>query len=234
MTALARRLDTPDRLEPADDTILAALPHIRRELEPGQYLVRDQGHPKYCCFLLSGFTIRHKFVGDGARQIVAINLPGDFVDLQHVLLETADHNVEALTACSVALIDAAALVDGAFASPAIGKALWRHSLVEASIFREWMANIGRRDGRARTAHLLCEVGVRRETAGLGARAQFELPMTQEQLGDALGLTAVHVNRSLRGLEAEGLIARTRRSVTVLDWNGLAAAADFDPAYLHHR
>lgn len=120
----------------------------------------------------------------------------------------------------------------AFADPAIGKLLWTESLIEASLFREWIVNIGRRDARSRTAHLLCELALRREIAGLGPRAGFALPMTQEQLGDALGLTAVHVNRTLKTLQAETLIRRSKRAVMIADWDGLSAVGDFTSNYLH--
>jgi CRP-like cAMP-binding protein len=105
-------------------------------------------------------------------------------------------------------------------------------LVDASIFREWTLNVGRRDARTRTAHLLCEFAMRLEVAGLGEQFDYELPMTQDQLADALGLTPVHVNRTLKALEAEGLIERTRRSVRIVNWKALANVGDFDPNYLH--
>jgi CRP-like cAMP-binding protein len=219
-------------LSPADAHAVATLPHIVREFEAGQYLLREGDKPKYCSILLRGFAYRHKFVGDGGRQIVSIHIPGDLVDLQNVLLDEADHNIQTLTGASFAAIECEVVMDLAFRNPTIGKALWRESLIEASIFREWIANVGRRDARARTAHLLCELAVRREAAGLGARETYELPMTQEQLGDALGLTAVHVNRTLKTLQDEGLINRSKRSVTVAHWDRLREAADFTTGYLH--
>ena len=111
-------------------------------------------------------------------------------------------------------------------------AMWYDTLVDGSVFREWILNIARREAKARIAHVLCEFGVRLEALGMGSRCSYEFPMTQEQLGDATGLTSVHVSRSLRSLEEEGLIARTMRYVAVDDWGRLQALADFDPAYLH--
>ena len=110
--------------------------------------------------------------------------------------------------------------------------MWYETLVEASIFREWTLNVGRRDARSRMAHLLCEFALRLEMAGLGERDGYNLPMTQEQLADTLTLTAVHVNRTLMSLGEEGMIARTQRSVQILDWERLMEIGDFDPAYLH--
>jgi CRP-like cAMP-binding protein len=110
--------------------------------------------------------------------------------------------------------------------------MWYETLVEASIFREWTLNVGRRDARTRAAHLLCEFALRLEAAGLGERGSYELPMTQEQLADAMGLTPVHTNRTLMSLGEDGLISRTQRAVRINDWHKLMAVGDFDPAYLH--
>jgi CRP-like cAMP-binding protein len=110
--------------------------------------------------------------------------------------------------------------------------LWFDAFVEASIFRERIANIARRDARARVAHLLCELGVRLEAAGLGDKLAFKLPMTQENLGDCTGLTSVHVNRTLKGLQLSGDITRSMRDVAIADWDKLSRTADFDEGYLH--
>lgn len=229
---VARRLDTRFALD--DDAVQAILrvPHRLRTLKPSEYFLRESQRPLHSTIVVEGYVYRHKLVGDGGRQIVAIHLPGDFVDLQNILLDEADHNIQALTHASLCEFPHAEMLDLAFRHPTIGKALWREALVEASLFREWITNIGRRDARARVAHLLCELAVRHEAAELGSRRSFELPMTQEQIGDALALTAVHVNRTLRVLEADGLIRRSKRAVMVGDWRRLRAAADFDPQYLH--
>jgi CRP-like cAMP-binding protein len=116
--------------------------------------------------------------------------------------------------------------------PAVGHAILVKILVEASIFREWVLNVGRRDSRMRLAHLLCELGVRLEAEGLAEDYGYELPMTQEQLADALGLTPVHVNRTLKALEEEGLIVRSKRSVSFPDWKRLRLVGDFNQRYLH--
>ncbi|MGH6614819.1 Crp/Fnr family transcriptional regulator [Sphingomonas sp.] len=211
---------------------LRALSLVTRTYEPSQYLLREGDRPKHCSFLRSGFVYRHKIVGNGGRQIVAIHLEGDFVDVQNILLTESDHNIQALTMTKVLCISREDLVAVSLAHPSLARALWRESLLEASIMREWVANVGRRDARSRTAHMLCELAIRQEAAGIGPREAFDLPMTQEQLGDALGLTAVHINRTLKSLEAAALIARSKRSVTVTDWHGLQRVADFTSGYLH--
>lgn len=219
-------------LDPEAAAAIVQLPFTMRSYEANQYVLREGDRPRVSVFLRSGVVFGHKIVANGGRQIVAIHIAGDFVDAQNILLGESDHNIQTLTPVCVLSIANEILLDAAVTYPSIAKALWRNALKDASVTREWVANIGRRDGRARTAHMLCELAVRYEAAGLGARTAFDLPMTQEQLGDALGLTAVHVNRTLKSLEAEGLIVRDKRSVSIASWNGLQRAGDFTSSYLH--
>lgn len=219
-------------LDESDEQALLALPHRVREFSPQHYLVRERETATHCCVMLSGFAIRQKVVGGGTRQIVSIHMKGDLVDLQNSILGVADHSVQMLTKGQVALIPREHVKQLALDHPRVGMAMWQDTLVDASIFREWIANVGRRNAYARIAHLLCEFSLRLEVAGLGKVTNYLLPMTQEQLADAVGLTPVHVNRTLKTLEAEDLIGRRQRMVTIGDWQRLADAGDFDPTYLH--
>jgi CRP-like cAMP-binding protein len=185
--------------------------------------------------MLSGFAIRHKIVASGARQIVAMHIKGDIVDLQNSFLGVADHSVQVLTESDVAFIPREAVRKLAVERPKVGMAMWHDTLVDASVFREWIANVGRRDAHTRLAHLLCEFSLRLKVAGLGEETNYELPLTQEQLADCTGLTSVHVNRTLKALEADNLIERRNsRTITIGDWRKLADAGDFDSTYLHLR
>jgi CRP-like cAMP-binding protein len=220
-------------LDQADEQALLDLPYRTKRIERLGYIIREREATTHSCLLLSGFVIRHKIVGDGARQIVAIHMKGDMVDLQNSFLKVADHSVQVLTDCEVAFIPRDEIRKLAFARPNIGMAMWFDTLVDASVFREWIANVGRRDARTRIAHLLCEFSLRLEVAGLGEATDYQLPMTQEQIADTTGLTAVHVNRTVKALESEGLITRkSSRSVTIGNWKKLAEAGDFDSNYLH--
>jgi len=219
-------------LDEQDQRAVLSLPHSTKRLGAHQYIVRDGEKPTHSCLLLRGFAYRHKVTGEGGRQIMSIHMKGDVVDLQNSLLRRSDHNVQALTNIDVAYIPVECVRELAFDRPNVGKAMWYETLVDASIFREWTLNVGRRDARTRTGHMLCEFAMRLKVAGLGEQLDYELPMTQEQLADALGLTPVHVNRTLKALEAEGLIERTRRSVKIVNWKALASVGDFDPNYLH--
>jgi CRP-like cAMP-binding protein len=220
MPLLNRLLLRVDLTQSDKDAVLA-LPQSVRELAPGEHLVRQGDRPSHCCLMISGFTVREKDVATGARQILAVHMAGEMVDLQNVLLERSDHDVRSLTQAKVVIIPRTALEE-----------FWLETLVDASVFREWIANVGRRDARARIAHLLCEFAVRLEAAGLAETGSYELPMSQDQLADAVAMTPVHVNRTLMALGKEKLIERDRRSVRISNWEKLAEAADFDPGYLH--
>ena len=216
----------------ADKAALLALPFTVRHLKPAYHVVWDGDKPQYCCLLIHGFAYRHKIVRDGKKQIFSLHMDGDLIDLQNSLLGRADHNVETLTDCDVAMIPVDAIRKIAFDRPAIGMAMWYDTLVEGSIFREWIANIGRRTARARIAHLICEFATRLKAAHLGDPDGFTVPMSQEWISDAVSLTSIHVNRVLKSLQADGLIHRSRRWIEIRDWDGLAEAGDFNPAYLH--
>ena len=219
-------------LDDADCEAVLGLPHSIRSRRASEFIVREGDRPIDSCLLLSGYAYRHKIAGNGGRQIFSIHMKGDVVDLHNSILRRADHNVQALTDIEIALIPVQAIKQLAADRPQVGQAMWYETLVDAAIFREWTLNVGRRDARARTAHLLCEFALRLQVAGLGEKSDFELPMTQEQLGDALALTSVHINRTLKALAASGLIARTKRSVHVLDFAELARVGDFQDSYLH--
>jgi CRP-like cAMP-binding protein len=227
-----RKLEQRALLSQEDRDAFHRLPFYIKSLSQNSYIIREQDLTKNCSILLSGFAFRSKVVGDGGRQILSVHVPGDMLDLQHAFLGVADHSIQMLTAGDVAYVTAEAVQDLAFAYPAIGRAMWLETLVEGSIFREWIANIGRRDARTRVAHLLCEIAIRLQSAGMMTGNRYELPMTQEQIGDATGLTSVHVNRTLQSLRKEGLITRDKRAIQIKDWKTLSAVGDFGASYLH--
>jgi CRP-like cAMP-binding protein len=232
---LVRKLDRRNKLLKSDKDAILALPSVVKSVRRHEYVVREDEEVSQACFLMSGFAMRSKLVVNGARQILAIHMKGDLVDLQNAFLGVADHNVQTLTDCEVGFIPAAAIKTLAFDYPRVGLALWIDTLIDAAIFREWIVNVGRRDGVTRVAHLLCELSVRLEMAGLNEGLRYELPLTQEQIGDATGLTSVHVNRMLRELCTEALISRQgSRSLIIDDWRGLAKRAEFDRKYLDLR
>jgi CRP-like cAMP-binding protein len=218
-----------------DEQAILSLPHRTQKVERHGYIVREREVTTHSCVLISGYAIRHKIVMGGARQIVAVHMRGDLLDLQNSFLGVADHSVQVLTDSLVAFIPREAVKKLGFERPNVGMAMWHDTLVDGSIFREWIANVGRRAAPARIAHFLCEFSLRLKVAGLGEETDYELPMTQEQLADCVGLTPVHVNRTLKALEADNLIARkTSLGITIGNWKKLAEAGDFDSNYLHLR
>ncbi len=165
---------------------------------------------------------------------MAIHMPGDAVDFQSLYLDRADHSVQMLTGGVVAFVPRDELQMLTRSNAEVAEAIFAKILVEASIFREWVVNVGRRPARERIAHILCEFAARLDALGLIKDNSYQLPMTQEQLADAAGLTPVHVNRTLKALESEGLIVRERRSISFPDWRRLQQIADFTERYLHLR
>ena len=227
-----RQLEAQGPLPAEDRALILGLPCRLRRLDAGSYLLREGDVPAHCSVLVTGYAFRQKVTGSGARQILSICIPGDAVDLQNMFLDISDHGVQLLTQAKVADIPRDVLQDLVLANPRIGHAMIELTLIESSILREWVVNVGRRDARARVAHILCEFAVRLEQRGLTTDHGFELPMTQEQLADATGLTSVHVNRVLRSLESDGLINRRRRQIHFDDWRALQDAGDFSRRYLH--
>lgn len=211
-----------------------SLPFTQKMFGKDAYMVREGQRATECSLLLRGFAYRQKILSDGARQIISIHIPTEFVDLQNGLLGIADHSVQSLDRCEAAFIPRDALIQLSEERSTIRMAMWIDTLIDASIFREWVVNVGRRDSRTRIAHLLCELIVRLQKIGAGSDGRVDFPLTQEQLADATGLTPVHTNRTLQGLRKDGLIELTARSLTVLDWDRMRQTADFDELYLHQN
>ena len=229
---LINKLESIVNLSAEERQAILALPVTVRSLKADQDIVRDQDRPSQCCVLLAGFACRYKLVEGGRRQILSFHIPGDIPDLQSLHLKVMDHNLATLVPSQVALIAHTALRALIRSHPRIGEVLWRDTLIDAAVFREWMVSLGRRPAYSRVAHLLCELLIRLRAVGLTEELAYNLPVTQAQIGDALGLSTVHVNRTLQQLKADGLISASKGAVVVENWAALEAAGEFDPTYLH--
>jgi CRP-like cAMP-binding protein len=229
---LCDRLERYGPLSEGARSALQNIPMTHKALESGSYIVREADAPSLCAVLLSGFAYRQKVTGRGDRQILALCIPGDIVDLENLYLDLADHSVQMLTWGEVLLFPRAALQSAAETQRTIGRAISIQTAIDASILREWLTNVGQRGAKVRIAHLLCEFGMRLAEGAPTGDVAYELPMNQEHLGDALGLTAVHLNRMLRQLADEGLVTWTKRSIHVHDWRRLRDSGDFNSRYLH--
>jgi CRP-like cAMP-binding protein len=227
-----RRLETIYRLTEEERGAIAALPVHVREFTADHDLVRVGDRPSQCCLLLEGFAHRYQDLGDGRRQIMSFHMPGDVPDLLSLHLPVMDHNLGTLAPSKVGFISHQNLRLLMRNYPRIADACWRDTLVDAAVFREWMVGIGRRNAYARISHLICELMTRMRVAGLTEGNSVRLPLTQGILGDALGLSTVHVNRVIQELRGNGLITWQGKLVTVQNWEELKRAGEFDPAYLH--
>ncbi|MEE2850046.1 MAG: Crp/Fnr family transcriptional regulator [Pseudomonadota bacterium] len=228
---------TLKRLEGAsvgDRDALAALIGEGRAVSAGRVLVEEGSRPQLSMLLLSGFVGRVSILDEGGRQISGLNVPGDFVDLHSLLLKKMDHSLVALTEVVVATISHVNIRFICEARPQLMRALWRETVVDGAINREWLLTLGRMPAAERLAHLFCELYVRLEAVGLAADYRFDLPLTQSDAADMLGITPVHVNRSLKTLRERGLLEWRGGPAIIHDWHALARLAQFDPTYLQAR
>ena len=229
---LVHKLESIADLAPEERQAVLDLPMRVQAIEADQDIVREGDRPSRCCLVLRGFTCRYKMTAPGKRQIMAFHIPGDIPDLQSLHLKVLDHSLGTITPCEVGFIRHEDVHDLVRRFPRIGDMLWRDTLIDAAIFREWMVGLGRREAYGRIAHLLCEVMTKLKAVGLADGVTCELPITQAELGDALGLSTVHVNRVLQDLRRENLISLNGGSLKVLDWKALKQRGEFDPTYLH--
>jgi len=218
-------------LAEADLAALRALPFTRRTIERDAFIVREGEEPAWCSLILEGCAFRQKVVRNGARQIISFHFPGEFIDLQGCLLAVNDHGVQALGTCSLAVVPRKALLALVDQRPSLARAVWHDTLLDGASLREWVVNVGRRNARARIAHLLCELAIRLDSTTEDGRV-YLLPLTQEHIADATGLTAVHTNRTIQGLRREGLISLAYGRLVVHDWAALRTIGDFSMLYLH--
>jgi len=202
-----------------------------RAIEGKQDLVKERASTGVVHLLLEGWACRYKLTGNGSRQIPTLLLPGDICDIDAILFDRLDYGVATLTPCRVAVLPRARVLELSARYPRIGAALWWLTMVENSTLTEWVLCLGRRSADQHLAHLFCELLVRLAAVGMAENNGYALPLTQEQLADALGLTSVHVNRTLQQLRKAGLVELDRGRLRILEWEAIKRRAGFDPAYL---
>jgi CRP-like cAMP-binding protein len=232
LRTLIRRLRASTALDDADAQAIGSLPVMVKQYRANQAIVREGERPSACCLLVEGFCVRAKTTSDGRRQILSIHIAGEIPDLQSLHLHVMDHDLVALTECTLGFINHVALRDLTRRRPSVTEALWRDTLVDAAIFREWIVNVGQRSGLNRLAHVVMELRERLRVIDRVSGPEFDLPLTQEQLGEAMGITSIHVNRILKQLQHLGVMKFQRGRITILDEAKFNDAADFDRLYLH--
>ncbi len=229
---LIRKLDSIFTLTDDERQALVSLSMQVLALKENQDIVREGDRPSRSCLVLSGFACAYKLTAGGKRQIVSFTIPGDIPDLQSLHLKVLDTGVSTISPCTVGFIQHEHLHDLCERYSRITAAFWRETLVDAAIFREWVTNVGRREGYQRMAHILCELLVRLRAVGLAEDHTCDLPITQSEFADALGMTTVHVNRIMQQLRGAGLIQTQGMRLTIPDWERLKEAGEFDATYLH--
>jgi CRP-like cAMP-binding protein len=229
---LIRKLESISDLPEADRNALRALPLSVHTVNADSDLVSEGEQPGDCCLLIDGFVARYKILPNGGRQIFSFHVPGDIPDLQSLHLRTMDHSLVALVTSQIGRIPHGALHSLTEHFPRIAAALWRDTLIDAAIFREWLAGVGRRSAKQRVAHLFCELFIKYRAVGLAEERGFQLALTQAEMADALGLSTVHVNRVLQELRADGVLSTRGRFLAIEDWAKMCGAGDFEPGYLH--
>ena len=230
--ALIRRLRTYDAISDEDVATIHALPIAVRDYPAGRPVVRDGQRATECCLIIDGFCARSKTITDGKRQILSIHIPGEIPDLMSLFLHVMDHDLLTLTPCKLGLIRHEALQELHRRRPTVAEMFWRDTLIDAAMFREWIVNVGQRPAPARLVHVMMELRERLRVIGRVEGNSFEMPLTQEEVGEALGITGVHANRVIRQLREDGIVELHRGRATVLDENKFLELADFDHRYLH--
>jgi CRP-like cAMP-binding protein len=232
--ALIRRLDSIVDLSEADRADLSALPIQIVSVDADQDIMREGDRPNRCCLLVEGLAAIYKMAAESRRQISSFILSGEIPDLSTLHLETADSSIVTLTPSVLGYISHDALRRLCENNARVAAALWRMTLIDAAIFCEWTTNLGQRDATSRMAHLFCELFVRSRAVGLGNEHSISLPLTQNELADATGMSNVHANRTLQELRARQLISFDGTRLIVLDWPKLCRTGDFREGYLHLR
>jgi CRP-like cAMP-binding protein len=232
MAALIRKLESIAPVAPEEKAALLRLPLRLKAVAADQDIVREGDTPSECCLIVQGFACRYNTTAEGKRQILSFHMSGDIPDLQSLHLTVMDHSLISVVPSQLAFIQHDDLRTLMREHPRLGDLFWRDTLIDAAVFRQWVVNVGRRQSPSGMAHLLCELLVRLRAVELVEDHAFELPLTQGDLADALGITNVHVNRVLQDLRGAGLISLHGKTLKVLDWEGLKTMGDFDPTYLH--
>lgn len=228
--ALLRKLGTLVALSAQDVELVGALPmHVTRVARHRDVLSAGQ-RPDFVYVVLSGWAARYGMRADGSRRITGFLLPGDFCGIHAVSDAAMDHSIVALTECEVGRIHRPAIAAAVERSEALGQALWRAKLIDESILRQWLLNSA--DAFQAIGHLLCELHARAQTMGLAEGGRCHVPLTQEHLADAIGITSVHTNRVMQRLRAEQLLEFSHGELFIPDVEALRRACSFDGRYLH--
>lgn len=226
------KLRARDEITAEEERALRGMMSEVKEVPADKTVIRAGEEISFSVMLLEGLLCRYKDLRDGTRQISELHVAGDFADLHSFTLKRLDHSVMALTPCRIALAPHDRIERVMTEHPHLARMFWFMTNVDAAIHREWVLSLGRRSAISRTAHLFCELRVRLGVVGLADETGYQLSLTQADLAECLGLTSVHINRTLKGLRQRGLVEFRGGRVEIGDLSGLERVAEFDPAYLY--
>lgn len=229
---LVEKLNRHRPLSPADSAALARLKPRVHVLSRRADIVRQGDHPDTAVFVMDGMLGRYHTLAGGDRQYLSFHVAGDLPDIQSLFLTTMDHSLCAMDKAKIALLPHEQLIEIMRRRPTVCFAFWRLTLADAAIFRQAITNLGSRTAIARVAHFFCEQTQRARQSGLSDGNSCHLPLSQEELGQALGLSVVSVNRTMQVLRRQGLVEFRGQRLTIKNWGRLAAVGGFDPSYLY--
>jgi CRP-like cAMP-binding protein len=228
--ALVRKLEGYTPLDAEAKGLLNTVILNPRQVPAHTDLAKEDQRPTSVYLVMDGFACRYKHTAEGNRQIMAFLLPGDFCDMHVVVLKQMDHSIATISPCTIVDIPRDSILD-LLQNPTVSLALWCAALVDAAVLREWLVNIGQRKAGQRLAHVLCELLLRLRTVGL-AENSYDLPLSQKDLADTIGVSHVHLNRVLQTLRREGLVFWKNELITIPDIDRLMTYSGFNPNYLH--
>lgn len=228
---LRRNLSRRDKVTDAEYQLLRSLKQRAALYAKGADIIPEHSRPNSSCLLVAGLAGRAVSREDGRRQLTALHVPGDFVDLHGLLLRTMDHGVVALSNCEVIFVPHEDIISISETAPHLTRLLWTSTTIDAAIQRKMAALLGRHSPLQRLGHLICEIYTRLEIVGLATDGTFHFPVTQHELADILGISVVHTNRTVQQLRSTGLISWGAATVTIADMSALVRLAEFDTTYL---
>ncbi|MFD1789797.1 Crp/Fnr family transcriptional regulator [Sphingomonas floccifaciens] len=228
-----RRLELRSPLTNFDRETVLSFPGTLRRYASSRDIVRLGERTQQSCLVVDGIVARFGQTSEGHRQLTAFYIPGDMADLHSAVLPVVTAPLQSAMTATVYFVPHDVIRRAGERSATLARAFWRDCVVDAQVASEWLLNVGRRGALARVAHLLCELSCRHFAVGL-TRYEFPLNLTQTHIGEALGLTGVHVNRMMRALRSQSLVQTEGNMLKILDWAGLASVGDFDPGYLHMK
>lgn len=229
--ALLAKLRARDNVSAGEEQLLRSLPQTEHRVPRRTTIIRAGDVLDYSTILLEGIMCRYADMRDGSRQISEVHIPGDFVDLHSFTLKRLDHSLMSITPCRTAEVPHDRLREVTETAPHLTRLLWYVTALDAAIHREWVVSLGRRSAIARVAHFFCETLLRLQVIGQASGGSYTLGMTQSELAECMGVTAVHVNRTLKQLRDDGLVEFRDGIVSILDFERLTRVAEFDPDYL---